>query len=208
MPAAMPQGSARLKTKPPFPRGGTATPGPATPPPPPPLPPNDRPSHSAWARVARNRGLSCAGSALQGGASHAETEPLPRSRSKVPPPRPMVFVAAAGPPLSLPAATSGFGYFRLPEWGRALLPAGRGWRALRGRGPRACCWGRRASARACWGSGCAISGRAGGPGARGRGGGVSLASVLSLTHRHSCAPGTGPRSWANPRPRCPRWART
>ncbi|XP_031454842.1 ADP-ribosylation factor-like protein 16 isoform X2 [Phasianus colchicus] len=83
-------------------------------------------------------------------------------------------VIAAGPPLSLPAVTSGFGYFRLPVWGRSLLPAGRGWRALRGPEARACCWGRRASGRACWGSGFAISERAGG--SRGAGPGWGCAA--------------------------------
>lgn len=116
----MPHDSARLQTKPRFLRGDPQPSGPATPPPSSPLPPpspQDRPSHSAWAWVAPLHEAEPREVGPAGGASHGETQPLPRSRSKVPPPRPMVIAAES--PLSLPAVTSGFGYFRLPARGRA-----------------------------------------------------------------------------------------
>lgn len=201
----MPQGSARLLTKPRFPRGDPQPRAPPRPLPPPPPSPQDRPSHGAWARAAPLQeaeplGVGPAGRRVPRGDSTPTQKPLEGAAAA-----PHGDRRRAAP---LPAC----GHFRL----RPLPPSGVGARAASGGagmagaarpGPTCLLLGatgvgksllgkRLRNIRASWGS-------------RGRGGGVPhAASGLSLTHRHSCAPGTGPRSWANPRPRCPRWART
>lgn len=145
-------------------------------------------SSSSWlvALSARERGAVSPAPTAPGSARPPPRPPPHRHRPRSPAPSPAgggpaptqepLEGASAAPhrvprcrpgpaqPRRQPAATSAsaFRSFRLPAGRAAPLPAGRRWRRGGGAGAAASCWAPRASARACWGSGSAISARGGG----------------------------------------------